>query len=151
MQFSLQLRDAWEAAAVIEYIDAFGKSHVRERQARVEDGTKNGLSLKICIEAIRALIKPCRVTIHIDCDYIGNACKRGLPERWRRDGWRRSNGDAPANVEDWKRLFIVGQMHDITFAPYDERRDGELEGILERAAAVKIGLECDDGEKDRAD
>ena len=95
-------RGAGEAAAVIEYIDGTGKSHIRKQQIRIEHDTKNALNLKICIAAMRILLKPCHITIYTACDYMGNACRLGWVEKWQQDGWKKANGKPPANVEDWK-------------------------------------------------
>lgn len=73
-------RGAGEAAAVIEYIDGTGKSHTRKQQIRIEHDTKNALNLKICIAAMRILLKPCHITIYTACDYMGT------PAGW--GGWR---------------------------------------------------------------
>lgn len=56
-------RGAGEAAAVIEFIDKQGKSHKRQQRTRIEADTKNALHLKICIAAMRVLLKPCDITV----------------------------------------------------------------------------------------
>lgn len=124
-------RGPGEAAAVIEYIDREGKSHIRGKRVSIGDGTKNALSLKICIAAMQILIKPCHVTIYIDCDYVGNACRLGWMDKWQQDGWRKANGKPPANVGDWRRLHMLAQLHIVKFAQYDNRHNGCLERILE--------------------
>lgn len=123
-------KGAGEAAAVIEYIDGAGKSHIRKQHVQVTHDTKNALSLKVCIAAMRVLVKPCDVTIHIDCDYMGNTCRQGWLGKWHQDGWKKADGKPPANVEDWKQFFMLTQLHTILFAPYDSKHDGELEMIL---------------------
>lgn len=125
-------RGEGEAAAIIEYIDGAGKSHIRKQQTRIEHDTKNALSLKICIAAMRILLRPCNITIHIDCDYMGNACRLGWVEKWQRDGWKKANGKPPANVEDWKQFFMLTQIHAVAFVKYDSRHDENLETLLER-------------------
>ena len=65
-------RGAGEAAAVIEFIDKQGKSHKRQQRTQIEADTKNALHLKICIAAMRVLLKPCDITVFIDCDYMAN-------------------------------------------------------------------------------
>lgn len=124
-------RGAGEAAAVIEYIDRTGKSHTRKQQVKIECGTKNALNLKICIAAMRILLKPCHVTIYTACDYLGNACRLGWMEKWQKDGWKKANGKPPANTEEWKQLFMLAKIHVITFAEYDSRHDEELDKDLE--------------------
>lgn len=60
-------RGAGEAAAVIEFIDKQGKSHKRQQRTQIEADTKNALHLKICIAAMRVLLKPCDIKIYIKC------------------------------------------------------------------------------------
>ena len=100
------------------------------RQIRIEHDTKNALNLKICIAAMRILLKPCHITIYTACDYMGNACRLGWVEKWQQDGWKKANGKPPANVEDWKQFFMLTQIHTVTFAEYDSRHDEELEKDL---------------------
>ena len=123
-------RGAGEAAAVIEYIDGTGKSHIRKQQIRIGHGTKNALNLKICIAAMRILLKPCHITVYTACDYMGNAYRLGWVGKWQQDGWKKADGKPPANVEDWKQFFMLAQIHDVTFAGYDSRHDEGLEKDL---------------------
>lgn len=123
-------RGSGEAAAVIEYIDGAGKSHIRKQQIKIEDGTKNALNLKICIAAVRILLKPCHITIYTDCDYMGNTVQAGWVERWKKNGWKKANGEPPANVEDWKQFFFLTQIHAVAFAEYNGRHDDVLEKDL---------------------
>ena len=123
-------RGAGEAAAVIEYIDGTGKSHIRKQRIRIEHDTKNALNLKICIKAMRILLKPCNVTIYADCDYMRNAVRFGWVEKWQRDGWKKADGKPPANVEDWKQFFMLTRIHTVTFAEYNNQYDEELKKTL---------------------
>jgi len=137
-------RGAGEAAAIIEYIDGTGKSHIRKQRIRIECDTRNALNLKACIAAMRILLKPCHITIYIDCDYMGNACRSGWLEKWRQDGWKKANGKPPANVEDWKQFFMLAQIHTIAFADYDSRHDKELKKILEEGRHEIHGKQSQD-------
>lgn len=124
-------RGAGEAAAIVEFIDKTGGKHTREKQIRIENDTKNALHLKIAIAAMRLLVKPCNITIYIDCDYMANACRLGWLEKWQQDDWKKANRKPPANVEDWKQFYMLMQIHTVAFAPYDNRHDEELERTLE--------------------
>lgn len=123
-------RGTGEAAAIVEYIDRKGESHIRQQQIQIEHDTKNALALKICIAAMRVLLKPCDITIFIDCDYLANAHRQGWVSKWQQDGWRRANGKPPANVEDWKQFLMLAEIHKIEFAAYDDRHDAEIEKLL---------------------
>jgi len=124
-------RGAGEAAAIIEYIDGSGKSHIRTKQFQIENDTRNALYLKTSIAAMRILLKPCYVTIYVDCDYMANTYRLGWLNKWHDDGWRKANREPPANVEDWKQFFMLAQIHTVAFAGYDSRHDRKLEEILE--------------------
>ena len=123
-------RGAGEAAAIVEYIDRNGKSHIRQQRIQIDHDTKNALELKICNAAMRLLLKPCEITLYIDCDYLINAHRQGWVKRWQQDGWKRANGKPPANVEDWKQFFMLTEIHKIEFAAYDDRHETEIEKLL---------------------
>lgn len=123
-------RGAGEAAAIIEYIDKSSNTHNRQQRIEIEKDTKNALYLKICNAAMRLLLKPCSITIFIDCDYMANACRLGWLQKWQQDGWKKANGKPPANVEDWKGFYILTQIHTVTFEPYNKKYNEELEEIL---------------------
>lgn len=123
-------RGAGEAAAVIEYIDKAGESHIRKQKIQIGYDTKNALHLKMSIEAMRILVKPCQVMMYIDCDYMKNVCRLRLLDKWQQDGWKRANGKPPANVEDWKQFYMLAQIHTITFLAYHIRHENELEKML---------------------
>lgn len=132
-------RGAGEAAAVIEYIDGAGKSHIRKQRIQIEHDTKNALNLKVCIAAMRILLKPCHITIFIDCDYMGNACRLGWVGKWQQDGWKKANGKPPANVEDWKQFFMLTRIHTVAFTEYDSRHDEALERMFAEEFKKGVG------------
>lgn len=123
-------KGAGEAAAVIEFIDRSGNTHCRQHRIKIENDTKNALILRICIRALRSLLKPCVATIYTDCDYIKNAFNMNWLEKWKQDGWKRATGKPPANVEGWKQLYMLTQIHKVQFEPYGSRYDSELESLL---------------------
>lgn len=130
-------RGTGEAAAIIEYIDKHGETHTRQQVITVEQETKNALALKICISALRTLLKPCEATIYIDCEYLNNAHRQRWPEQWRQAGWKRATGKPPANIEDWKQFYMLEEIHTIQIEPYSNRYNTELKNILERGSKAK--------------
>lgn len=135
-------RGAGEAAAIVEYIDPKGSAHTRSQKIRAYDTTRNALHLKICIAAMRLLLKPCTATIYIDCDYLADAHRQGWAEKWQQNGWIRANGKPPANVEDWKQFSMLTQIHAVDFRAYNSHYDTEIEEILE---ALEGGQGRNDG------
>lgn len=74
--------------------------------------TNNKMELTAAIMALKALIKPCNVTIYTDSNYV----IKGITEwmaGWKKRGWKSSTGEAVKNAELWKDLDTVTQMHDI--------------------------------------
>jgi ribonuclease HI len=129
-QFRGNPRGAGEAAAVIEYIDKTGSRHVKTVKVEIEEDTKNALALRICITALRSLIKPCEAIIYIDCEYIDNAHRQGWVKKWQQDDWKRANNKPPANLKEWQLFYALSEIHKIEFEKYNDRYDGELEKML---------------------
>ncbi len=126
-------KGAGEAAAVIEFISGSGKIHSRQRTFKVDNDTKNALFLKICIRSLRSLLKPCEAVIYTDCEYIKNTFLMGWLEKWQQDGWKRATGKPPANVEEWKQLYMLTQIHKVQFEPYGSKYDADLDNLLKES------------------
>lgn len=126
-RFAGNPRGAGEAEADIEYVDKTGKSHIRQQRIQSEDTTKNALILKVCIASLRLLVKPCKVRLFVDCDYLVRVYQQGWLDRWSKSGWKRANGKPPANVEDWKQFYMLTQIHKINFTHCGSRAGTELE------------------------
>lgn len=132
-QFRGNPKGAGEAAAIIEFIDGSGNTHNRQHRIKADNDTKNALLLKICIHALRSLLKPCEAVVYTDCDYIKNAFKEGWLEKWQQDGWKRATGKPPANIEEWKQIYMLTQIHNVQFEPYDSRYDADLDSLLKES------------------
>lgn len=116
-------RGAGEAVAILEYIDAKEKAHIRKARAAVENDTKNALTLKVIVTALKMLIKPCEVMLHTDNEYIKSCVALEWLETWRQQGWKKATRKQPANIELWKGFYISAQIHKITFMPYKDRQE----------------------------
>lgn len=99
---------------------------------------------------MRVLLKPCDITVFIDCDYMANACRLGWLDKWQQDGWRKANGKPPANVEEWKQFYMLMQIHTVTFEKYNNRHDTELEKIIGGENEIH-GIESEDHKVHSAD
>ena len=108
-------RGSGKAEATIIFIDRQGKRYERKAAAAVENDTKNALALKITTAALKILIKPCDVEIHLDNEYIKNCIKNGWLEEWRQREWKKATGKEPANVDLWKAFYISLKIHNVKF------------------------------------
>ena len=92
--------------------------------------TNNRMELSAVIEGLRALKRPCRVTLHVDSTYVMNGLTKWLPG-WKRNGWLTGEKKPVKNKELWQALDTEVQRHHVTWVwvkghagdPGNERAD----------------------------
>jgi len=89
-------------------------AHERELSGGEAETTNNRMELTAAAEALEALTRPCKVTLHTDSEYLRNGITR-WSTGWVRRNWRNSAGDPVANMDLWRRLLAVTPKHDITW------------------------------------
>lgn len=120
-----------KAVAVLEYKTKNDMVHTR-MIAIEQEGTKNQLMLKICIESIQRLKFPCHVTIYVNDLYIKGILTRNLLDKWQQNEWKKVTGKEPANLSLWKKLYNYLGYHEITIKEYNPKYDTFLTNMLER-------------------
>jgi ribonuclease HI len=83
---------------------------VREGHAGALNGTNNRAELLAVIYGLRALKRPCAVTITTDSEYVGKAYPQGWVESWKRKNWRKVK-----NVDLWLALDKQVAAHDVSW------------------------------------
>ncbi|HMO11068.1 MAG TPA: ribonuclease HI, partial [Actinotalea sp.] len=78
-------------------------SHERELFGGEGSTTNNRMELTAVIEGLRALTRPCRITLHVDSTYVMNGIQRWLAG-WKRNGWRTAEKKPVKNAELWLAL-----------------------------------------------
>jgi ribonuclease HI len=96
------------------------------------DTTNNRMEMMAVIEALAALKRPCKVTLHVDSQYVLKGMTEWLPG-WKARGWKTAAKAPVKNVDLWQRLdtLINGGAHQIewrwvrghTGHPGNERAD----------------------------
>jgi ribonuclease HI len=76
--------------------------------------TNNRMEMMAVIEALSALKRPCRVTLHVDSQYV----LKGMTEwikGWKARGWRTAAKEPVKNVDLWQKLdaLVTGSGHRI--------------------------------------
>lgn len=107
----------------------FGE-HERELCGGEVVTTNNRMELTAVIEGMRALTRPCRVTLHVDSSYVMNGVQRWMPG-WKRNGWRTADKKPVKNVDLWQALDAELARHDVQWVwvkghsgdPGNERAD----------------------------
>ncbi|GCE77530.1 ribonuclease H [Cellulomonas biazotea] len=104
--------------------------HERELCGGEAVTTNNRMELTAVIEGLRALTRPCRVTLHVDSTYVMNGLTKWLAG-WKRKGWRTGDGKPVKNQDLWEALDAETQRHEIRWVwvkghagdPGNERAD----------------------------
>jgi ribonuclease HI len=68
--------------------------------------TNNRMEMMAVIEALRALKRPCNVTLHVDSQYV----MKGMTEwihGWKARGWRTAAKQPVKNADLWQKLDSV--------------------------------------------
>lgn len=88
--------------------------------------TNNIMELSAVIEALKLLKEPCSVKLYSDSNYVINAFNRGWVIKWQRNGWKTSNKETVKNIELWKTLIKLTEIHDVEFIKVKGHSDNEL-------------------------
>ena len=110
--------------------------------------TNNRMELLAVIEGLRALNRPCEVTVFSDSKYIVDAVNKGWARRWQANGWRRNRNAKALNPDLWAELLQLLDAHKVTLRwvkghagnPGNERADA-----LAVAASQSDNLAIDEG------
>ena len=90
---------------------AFG-DHEKELKGGAANTTNNRMELMAAIEGLKALKRPCRVTLYTDSIYVRDGITRWV-HNWQRNGWRTSDKKPVKNAELWQALVEAAQPHRI--------------------------------------
>lgn len=116
--------------------------HTKELFGGERETTNNRMELTAVIEALRALKRPCDVTLFLDSEYV----RKGITEwihGWKAKGWKTSTKQPVKNVELWQALdaLVSGAGHRIEWRwvkghagdPGNERADALANLGVDRA------------------
>ena len=89
----------------------------KEGSGAEQETTNNRMELKAVIEGLKALSRPCRVSLYSDSKYVLNGLKEWMPN-WKKNNWRRKSGsrwEEVKNADLWKELDSLQSIHKILF------------------------------------
>ncbi|MBP5352391.1 MAG: ribonuclease HI [Alphaproteobacteria bacterium] len=105
------------------------------------DTTNNRMELTAVIEALKALKKPCNISLYTDSKYVMSGITEWM-ENWKQNGWRTANKKSDVkNIDLWQQLDELCNLHEIRWVwvkghnghPENERCDA-----LARAEVAKL-------------
>ena len=77
--------------------------------------TNNRMELTAVIEGLKALKRPCPVTVVSDSKYVCDAVNLGWLQSWERKGWKKADGKPVLNPDLWQELIALLQVHHVRF------------------------------------
>ena len=87
----------------------------KELSGGFRDTTNNRMEIMGAIAALEALREACEVTIITDSQYLVNSIEKRWVFGWKARGWRRGKNEPVLNVDLWKRLLPLLELHTVTF------------------------------------
>jgi ribonuclease HI len=92
--------------------------------------TNNRMEMMAAVEALNALTRPCKVTLHTDSKYVMDGITKWVIG-WQRNGWKTADRKPVKNAEIWQALLAATARHQISWKwvkghaghPENERAD----------------------------
>ena len=117
-------------------------SQEKELSGYASETTNNRMELLAAIEALRALKRPCAVTLTTDSVYVRDGITKWV-HGWQRNGWRTADGKPVKNSDLWRELLEAATPHQVRWEwvkghaghPENERADA----LANAAIAAALG------------
>jgi len=87
---------------------------IRERNGGEKQTTNNRMELTAAIEGLKDLTRPSIVELYSDSQYVLKGLKEWMPG-WKRKGWKTASKQPVKNVDLWKQLDELKDVHEIRF------------------------------------
>lgn len=103
----------------------------KELYGNNKETTNNRMELTAVIEALKALKRPCNVTLYSDSKYVIDSINKDWVYKWEANNWIKSDRKPALNTDLWKELLALLKVHRVKFVwvkghngnEYNERCD----------------------------
>ncbi|MBQ2753434.1 MAG: ribonuclease HI [Firmicutes bacterium] len=89
--------------------------HRKELSGGYISTTNNRMEIMAVIKGLEALKEPCKVTLYSDSKYVVDAIEKGWVAKWKSNNWYRNKSEKALNVDLWKRLLELLNVHEVSF------------------------------------
>jgi len=89
------------------------------------DTTNNRMEIMGVIKGLEALKHTCKVTVYSDSKYVVDAIEKGWLANWKKNNWIKSNKEKALNIDLWKKLLVLMELHDVSFKWVKGHHDSE--------------------------
>lgn len=100
--------------------------------------TNNKMELYAVIAGLKALKTKCDVDLYSDSAYVVNAFNQGWLKTWMSNSWRTSGKKEVQNVDLWKELLHLTEMHNVKFIKVKGHADNLYNNRCDKIATDKI-------------
>lgn len=117
------------------------QGHEKELSGGAKDTTNNIMEITAVLEGLKALKKPCRVSLYSDSAYVVNAFNQKWIYGWLKNGWKNSSKEPVKNKELWQELYELTKKHEVTFIKVKGHADNEYNNRCDELARNAIPSE----------
>ncbi len=100
--------------------------------------TNNKMELISIIKGLEALKEACEVTVYSDSQYAVSPFIEGRIVSWILSGWRLADKKPVKNLELWKRLVELTNVHKVEFVKVKGHADNENNNRCDKIARGEI-------------
>jgi ribonuclease HI len=76
--------------------------------------TNNRMEMLAAITGLKSLRERCDVTLFSDSQYLVNGIEKGWAEKWRANGWKKSDKKPALNTDLWDELLNLIAAHRVS-------------------------------------
>ncbi len=103
-----------------------------------KETTNNKMELLSIIKGLEALKEKCEVTVYSDSNYAVSPFIEGYLNNWILSGWRLADKKPVKNLELWKRLVELTNVHKVTFVKVKGHSNNENNNRCDQIARSEI-------------
>ena len=96
--------------------------------------TNNIMEVTAVIKALEILKHPCDVELYSDSAYVVNCFEQNWIDNWIKNNWKNSKKEPVKNIELWKRLHELTQIHNVHFNKVKGHADNEYNNRCDELA-----------------
>ena len=116
----------------------------KELSGYAELTTNNRMELLAAIEALRALTRPCAVTLTTDSVYVRDGITKWV-KGWQKNGWKTADRKPVKNDDLWRELIEAAAPHKVRWEwvkghaghPENERADALANAAIGAARSLR--------------
>lgn len=99
--------------------------------------TNNRMEMKAIIEGLKALNRPCKVTVCSDSALIINAFNDNWIDNWIKRGWKKADKKPVENRDLWEEMLLAKQKHDIVWKKVKGHSTDERNNRVDELAVIE--------------